>query len=120
MVGRPLSPIEVTDTASGFRIVVPLNGIDARHFYVFALPHSVLIEMRMRTATVHCGADCEETQNQRVTRELRLTNAIKEGGTTVRLLGSNLEITCSKAPRLDDKAWSELIQLQTHCSLGGV
>jgi hypothetical protein len=118
--GRPLPAIEITDTGSFFIILVPLNGLDAYRFYVFALPHSILIEIRLSRSIVHYATNCEEIQHQRVTRELKLGHAIKEGSTTVRLSGSDLEINCVKAPRSDDRAWSELVQMDTRCSLGCV
>ena len=120
IVGRSLPVMNVTETGEGFTITVPLHRIDARNVYVFATPRSIAVEIRIRDVVSHAQVIHREIQHQRITRELVLREAIEEGSTSLRLHGDDLQITCRKASGLDDKTWSELVRLDTRCSLGSV
>ena len=117
---QSLAPITITETASQFKILLPLDGIDARKLYIFATQQSILIEVRINRTVRHQRANCQEVQHQRLTREIRLHKPIEEGATTVSWIGNNLEITCVKATDLADRAWSEFVHLDTRASLGGI
>jgi HSP20 family molecular chaperone IbpA len=108
----------ITETESQFRILLPLDGIDAQYVSMFATPQAVLVEVRIKNAITHCSANCQEIQQERFTRKIKLHNPIKKGATTVRLLGNNLEINCTKATDSGKKGWSELLHLDTRSSLG--
>ena len=114
----PLPAISVADSIRTFRVVVPLDGIDARQVFVFATPFSIVVEIRIKRVLEHPGPINSEIQRYRITRELRCREGIAKGSTAVRLLGSNLEITGIKASSPDDEDWSEFIQVDTRCSLG--
>jgi len=115
-----LPPVEITETAEHLRILIPLDGIDARHVYVFATARSISIEVRMKHSIIRPGGIYEEVQYQRLTRELKLHQAIRQGLNNLRVMCDNLEITCRKAFTSDDTTWSELLQMDTRGSLGCV
>lgn len=118
--GQPLPDLTIHETATAYRILVPLKGVDLRHVYVFATPRAILVEIRIKTALVHAGTVHKEIQEQRLLRELRLGAVLKEGTTAVRAVGTDLEITCIKAVNAEEKAWSEMVRWDTRASLGCV
>jgi HSP20 family molecular chaperone IbpA len=120
VLGESLPAMCITETRLGLTLLVPLNGVDARHVYVIATPQAVVIEIRIRKAVPHSGTIYQELQDQCVTRELRLHEAIKKGSTNVRFGRNGVEITCTKEPGLNDKSWSEFMHLNTRGSLGFV
>lgn len=117
--GQPLPLIYIAETAAGLRILVPLKGIHPRQVYVFATPHSILVEMRARN-TVHHARAIQEIQHRSITRELKFNDLIREGSTSIRLLGDDLEITCTTTRAEEEKNWSELVQLDMRGARGSM
>jgi HSP20 family molecular chaperone IbpA len=117
-----LPPVEPVENGGEYKILVPTNGIDLRHFYVVATPDSLLIEVRIRNSFKHDEPDpvLAEIHNQRISRELRFRHPIEERGTIVQVRGGELQITCRKAATSDDKSWSEILHFDTRASLGSV
>src|SRR5579863_7053312 len=93
----PLPPATVTRSEETLQIVLPLCGVDLSHVYVIATSRAVVIELRTKRSLDHAGLGVTEIQEERIIRELKLPLEIKEGCTTVRTLGDDLEITCVKA-----------------------
>lgn len=118
LMDKMLPRIAIAETVTSIKLVVPLNGADPRHAFVFATPTSILIEIRITNIIERSRIVYKEIQHQRITRDLKLDTNIQEGSTRVRMLGDNLEITCTKALSGDDKVWSELVYTTTRSSLG--
>src|SRR5690242_21895733 len=74
---QSLASITITETASQFKILLPLDGIDARKLYIFATQQSILLEVRINRTVTHQQANCQEVQHQRITREIRLHKPIE-------------------------------------------
>lgn len=120
LFGDSLPPVRLTETEHELRIKLPLGGLDLRHVYVFASPRCIVVESRSKTSIAHAAVCATEVQDERIIRELKLHINIKEGSTRVRILGDELEITCTKAQAADDCHWSESLRLDTRASLGCV
>lgn len=116
--GPALPPIHVKETAAGFQIAVPVGDIDLRRVWVFASPRAIRIEIRSRAIQSHAQAGCEEVDEQRIVRELKLPHAIQEGRTCVMPLGNELQIACLKDGTADDATWAELLHFDTRASIG--
>jgi len=117
-----LPPVKPVENGGEYKILVPTNGIDLRHFYVMATPDSLLIEVRIRNSFKHDGAEpvFSEVQTQRISRELRFRHPIQERGTIVQVRGGALQITCRKAATCEQKPWSEILHFDSRASLGSV
>ena len=117
-----LPPVKPVENGGEYKILVPTNGIDLRHFYVMATPDSLLIEVRIRNSFKHDGAEpvFSEVQTQRISRELRFRHPIEERGTIVQVRGGALQITCRKAATSEQKSWSEILHFDSRASLGSV
>jgi HSP20 family molecular chaperone IbpA len=104
--------IQIVESETEYGIVVPLSGIDARNVYIFAAPHSVMIEVRLKRSVRHGLMDdtVTETIDQRIERAFGLPAEIERGGTTVRISGESLFITARKAVQSRNTLWSQLIQ----------
>ena len=114
-----LPGIAASESATMIRLLVPLEGVDVRHVYLIATPRSIELEVLTKSICKGSGPVRTETQRHRITRELTLRDAITKGSTTARLFGESLEITSIKTASTGDEAWSELIQVDTRCSVGG-
>jgi HSP20 family molecular chaperone IbpA len=112
---RAHAPIEFEETHSEYHIIVPLSGIEARNVYVFAMPHSVLIEIRFKDITLHKGIETSVTEetNQRIERELILPAEIEQGKTKIRMHAGSLCITARKAQEGQGTGWSQLVHFDT-------
>ena len=112
-------PAKVMNEDTAYKLVVPISGIDPRHVYVLAAPHSVLVEIRTKCVIPHemDGAAINENTQQRISREFTLTDEIEAGTAAVRISGDSLEITAIKS-RSEHEPWSELIHFDTRGSLG--
>lgn len=75
--------------------------------------------MRARN-TVHHARAIQEIQHRSITRELKFNDLIREGSTSIRLLGDDLEITCTTTRAEEEKNWSELVQLDMRGARGSM
>lgn len=112
-------PAKIVNEDTAYKLVVPISGIDPRHVYVLAAPHSVLVEIRTKCVIPHevDGAAVNENTQQRISREFTLPDEIEAGTAAVRISGDSLEITAAKSPS-EHEPWSELIHFDTRGSLG--
>lgn len=117
VLGDLLPPANIASTGGMLRILIPLCGVDIRHVYVMAPSRAIIVEIRTKNNLDYAGVGISELQDERITRELKLQTEIKEGSTTVRKVADNLEITCSMSDAADDRAWSELIRVDTPASI---
>lgn len=117
-----LLPVDVWCEGPEYKLVVPLSGIDPRNVYVFATPHSVLIEIRFKNSLSHESEQGPviETVERRISRELSLPIGIEERATSVHVCGDCLQITARQAGPEHPASWSELIHFDTRKSLGSV
>ena len=113
-----LPGIVASESATMIRLLVPLEGVDIRHVYIFASPSLIVLEVLTKSILKPSGPVENETQRYRITRELKLRDRIAKGSTTARLFGDSLEITSIKTASTSDEAWTEFIQIDTRCSLG--
>jgi HSP20 family molecular chaperone IbpA len=117
---KELAPIQVTDTGAEYHVLVPTCGMDAGHFYVLASRRSLLIEVRVKKTLQYeaYGPLEAEIIDQRISRELKLGEPIRENCTVLHLMGDFLQITAQKASVGEVKNWSELLRFNTRASLG--
>ncbi|MFL6450023.1 MAG: Hsp20/alpha crystallin family protein [Bryobacteraceae bacterium] len=113
-----LSRICASESATMLNLTVPLEGIDVRQVYIFATPHSIVLEIGMNSTIKHSDPLEAEIQRHHTTREFIFRCAIARHSTMARLSGGSLEITSLKAASTSDEAWSEFIQVDTRCSVG--
>jgi HSP20 family molecular chaperone IbpA len=113
-------PVDINESTSEYKFIVPLAGIDARNAYVFAKPHSLLIEFRMKTGLEHWATGVTERIDCRILREFSLPDQIEAHSTVIRVCGDSLRITARKAEEDQQLVWSELIAFDTRSSLGCV
>lgn len=111
-------PIEITESQSEYKMIVQLSGIDPRHIYIFAMPQSILIEIRFKSLVRHetKKAAVMESIDQRIAREFSLPVEIEQGATTIRTCGESLVVTAQKAKERQETSWSQLIQFDTRVS----
>jgi HSP20 family molecular chaperone IbpA len=103
-----------------YEIRIPLTGTDFRNVYVFATSHSVLVELRVKDTIYHQtgAAILREEVDRRIAREFNFPEEIRQGSTTVQVVGDELQITCLKTQEPQEKPWSELVPFNTRASLG--
>ena len=120
-ISRPLllanahTPVKFEETPSEYHITVSLSGIDARNVYVFAMPFSVVIEIRLKNVTIHQGMQNSVTErtNQRIERELNLPAEIEQGKTKIRIDAGVFHITAQKAQHSRATEWSQLVHFES-------
>ena len=110
--------IKVAESQSEYKIIVQLSGIDPRHIYVFAMPQSILIEIRFKSLVRHetLKPAVMESIDQRIAREFSLPVEIEQGATTIRTCGESLVVTARKAKERQETSWSQLIQFDMRVS----
>jgi HSP20 family molecular chaperone IbpA len=113
-------PIEIAEGQSEYKVIVPLSGIDPRKIYVFAMPRSLLIEIRFKSSIRHqmINALVTESIDRRISREFTLPIEIAHGATTVQVCGESLHITARKSEHDQQTSWSQLIHFDSRASLG--
>jgi HSP20 family molecular chaperone IbpA len=104
-------PIQITETQIEYKVVVPLSGIDPRKIFVFAMPQSIVIEVRLKSMTHHKMpiAAVIESVDERIVRELSLPVEIEQNASTCRISGESLLIKAPKARQNQTDSWSQLI-----------
>jgi HSP20 family molecular chaperone IbpA len=107
--------IQVTETPFEYKIVMPLSGIDPRKVFVFAMPRSIVIEVRFRRLTNHKMpmAAVLESIDERVVREFSLPVEIEPNATTCHISGESLVMNAPKAGQSQNTGRSRLIPLDT-------
>lgn len=105
-------PIEIVESESEYKIVMPLSGIDRRKTYLFATSHSLLIEIRFKTSIRHQvnKSMVAESIDRRISREFTFPTEIEHGSTTVQICGESIQITARKSRHNQDASWSQLIE----------
>jgi HSP20 family molecular chaperone IbpA len=106
--------IEIVENASEYKLTVPLLGIDPRQIYVFAMPQSLLIEIRFqRTIRHETGyAHITECIDRRISREFNLPVGIERDSATAQISGEFLHITARKTRYDHETSWSQLIHFE--------
>jgi HSP20 family molecular chaperone IbpA len=110
----------IAEGPSEYKLVVPLAAIDPRKIYVFAAPHALLIEIRLKSTICHptTNAPVTEAIDRRISREFNLPIEIERGRTKVEMHGESLHITARKSQETEQASWSELVHLDTRPSWG--
>ena len=108
--GEP-TPVEVSEDSGEYKLSMSLCGVDPRTVYVFATPHSILVEVRVKSSVRHptSGPAVAETIDRRISREFSFPSEIEQSSTTVELSSGFLRITARKCHGEARDSWSQLI-----------
>jgi HSP20 family molecular chaperone IbpA len=115
-----LPPIRVTDSNAEYTILIPICGIDPRHFHVLASSRAIVVEARIKSLVHYsCNGPLEsQVEDHRVSRELVLREAIRCRSTAVLVKDEFIQITAQKATHEDERPWSELLRVNPYTATG--
>lgn len=108
-------PIDVKEGQSSFEVILPVEHINPRNIYIFARPHSLLIEIRSKLNIRHplSSTFAEESIHKQILREISFPVEIDNGATSIQLCGMALRISLKKLQLGEQASCSKLVPFDT-------